>query len=29
LATAWTKQLDNGEAAFEKRVAEEQAKLGR
>jgi metallo-beta-lactamase class B len=25
---AWTKQLDNGEAAFEKRVAEEKAKLG-
>jgi metallo-beta-lactamase class B len=28
-AEAWTKQLANGEAAFEKRVAEESAKLGR
>lgn len=28
-AEAWTKQLANGEAAFEKRVAEERAKLGR
>jgi metallo-beta-lactamase class B len=28
-AGAWTKQLENGEAAFEKRVAEEKAKLGR
>jgi metallo-beta-lactamase class B len=27
-AEAWTKQLANGEAAFEKRVTEERAKLG-
>jgi metallo-beta-lactamase class B len=27
-AAAWTKQLENGEAAFEKRVAEEKAKAG-
>jgi metallo-beta-lactamase class B len=26
---AWIRQLENGEAAFEKRVAEEKAKLGR